>query len=62
LAEQLRTRFLNEVDKKRNARARATVDRLMTKYFDVLDVDASTERGYRSKYNIHIKPSSARRS
>ncbi|MGY4770320.1 hypothetical protein ACXC9Q_25675 (plasmid) [Kribbella sp. CWNU-51] len=56
LAEQLRTRFLNEVDEKRNPRTRATVDQLMTKYFDVLDVDASTKRGYRSKYNIHIKP------
>jgi integrase len=56
LAEQLRTRFLNEVDEKRNPRTRATVDQLMTKYFDVLDVDALTKRGYRSKYNIHIKP------
>jgi integrase len=56
LAEQFRTRFLNEVDEKRNPRTRATVDQLMVKYFDVLDVDASTKRGYRSKYNIHIKP------
>ena len=28
----------------------------MVKYFDVLDVDALTKRGYRSKHNIHIKP------
>jgi integrase len=56
LAEQARTRFLNEVDEKRNPKTRATVDQLMEKYLDVLDVDATTKRGYRSKYNIHIKP------
>jgi hypothetical protein len=56
LAEQARTKFLNEVDEKRNPKARATVDQRIAKSFDVLDVDTQTMRGYRSKYENHIKP------
>ncbi|SDT36357.1 GntR family transcriptional regulator [Jiangella sp. DSM 45060] len=55
-AEQARTRLLNQVDEKRNPKTRATVDQLMVKYLDVLDVDVQTMRGYRSKYQNHIKP------
>jgi hypothetical protein len=55
-AEQARTRLLNQVDEKRNPKTRATVDQLMAKYFAVVDVDTQTLRGYRSKYERHIKP------
>jgi integrase len=55
-AEQHRTRLLNLVDEKRNPRTRATVAQLMTKYFEVHDVDPSTLRGNKSKYENHIKP------
>jgi integrase/DNA-binding transcriptional regulator YhcF (GntR family) len=55
-AEKARTRLLNLVDEKRNPKTRATVDQLMEKYFNVLDVDIQTKRGYLSKYNSHIKP------
>jgi hypothetical protein len=55
-AEQARTRLLNQVDEKRNPKTRATVDQLIAKYFEVLDVDTQTMRGYRSKYKNHIKP------
>jgi integrase len=55
-AEQARTRLLNQVDEKRNPKTRATVDQLITKYFAVIDVDVQTRRGYRSKYETHIKP------
>jgi integrase len=55
-AEKARTRLLNQVDEKRNPKTRATVDQLMVKYFNVLDVDMLTKRNYRSKYNNHIKP------
>lgn len=55
-AEQARTRLLNQVDEKRNPKTRATIDQLIAKYFEVADVDAQTMRGYRSKYENHIKP------
>jgi integrase len=55
-AKKVRTRLLNLVDERRNPKTRATVDQLMKKYFDVLDVHVQTKRGYLSKYNIHIKP------
>jgi integrase len=56
LAEQARTRLLNQVDEKRNPKTSATVDQLIAKYFEVIDVDTQTMRGYKSKYEIHIKP------
>jgi hypothetical protein len=56
LAEKARTRLLNQVDEKRNPKTSATVDQLIAKYFDVVDVDTQTMRGYRSKYENHIKP------
>lgn len=56
LAEEARTRLLNQVDERRNPKTRATVDQLITKYFQVLDVDTQTMRGYKSKYENHIKP------
>jgi integrase len=55
-AEQARTRLLNQVDEKRNPKTRATVDQLIVKYFEVIEVDTQTMRGYRSKYENHIKP------
>jgi integrase len=55
-AEQARTRLLNEVDEKRNPKTRATIDQLMARYFEVADVDIQTMRGYKSKYENHIKP------
>jgi len=55
-AEKARTRLLSQVDEKRNPRTRATVAQLMTRYLSVLDADTQTVRGYRSKYETHIKP------
>jgi len=55
-AEKLRTRFLNQVDEGRNPKTRASVGQLIVKYFEVVDVDVQTLRGYRSKYKNHIKP------
>jgi hypothetical protein len=48
--------LLNQVDEKRNPKTSATVDQLIAKYFDVIDVDTQTMRGYKSKYENHIKP------
>ncbi len=56
LAEETRTRLLNQVDEKRNPRSRATVDQLIDKYLTVLNADPSTRRGYESKIRTHIRP------
>lgn len=56
LAEQARARLLNQVDEKRNPRTRATVNQLLDKWLAVVDVDASTKRGYVLKANKHIRP------
>ena len=44
------------VDEKRNPKTRATVSQLIERYFEVIDVDVQTMRGYRSKYDNHIAP------
>jgi integrase len=54
-AERVRTRRLSQVDEKRNPKTRATVAQLVTRYFSVLDADTQTVRGYRSKYETHIR-------
>lgn len=46
-AEKLKTRFLNQVDEGRNPKTRANVGQLIVKYFEVVDVDVLTLRGYR---------------
>ena len=47
--EKLVTRFLNQADEGRNPKTRANVGQLIAKYFEVVDVDVLTLRGYRSK-------------
>lgn len=56
LAEEARTRLLNQVDEKRNPRTRATFGQLIDRWLTVLDVDASTRRGYESKIGKHVRP------
>jgi len=55
-AERVRTRLLNQVDERRNPRTRATVNQLLDRYLDVLDVDPSTRTGYVRKIDKHIRP------
>ncbi|MFG3298861.1 hypothetical protein [Micromonospora chersina] len=45
-ADKARTRFLAQVDERRNPRTRATVDQLLDRWLEVLDVEASTRQGY----------------
>jgi integrase len=56
LAEQARTRLLNQIDEKRNPKTRATVAQLMEKYLPLADIEPLTRRSYESKYEVHIKP------
>ncbi|MEU1684773.1 tyrosine-type recombinase/integrase [Micromonospora sp. NPDC005707] len=55
-AEKARTRFLAQVDERRNPRTRATVDQLLDRWLEVLDVEASTRQGYVKKLNKHVRP------
>ncbi|WP_410789608.1 hypothetical protein [Kribbella sp. C-35] len=52
----MKTRFLNQVDEQRNPKTRATVNQLVTRYFEILDVATSTLNEYKSKYRVHAEP------
>jgi integrase len=55
-AEKVRTRLLHRVDEKRNPRTTATVNQLIHRWLEVVDVEASTRRGYERKIRKHIRP------
>lgn len=55
-AEKVRTRLFNQVDEKRNPRTRATVNQLIDRWLEVIDVEASTKQGYVRKIGKHISP------
>lgn len=55
-AEKVRTRLLNQLDERRAPRTKATVNQLMDRYLDVLDVEATTRRGYVGYIDKHIRP------
>jgi integrase len=56
MAEQVRTRLLNQVDEGRNPRTKATVNQLMDRYLELLDVDTNTRSGYEGYITNHIRP------
>lgn len=55
-AERVRTRLLNQVDEKRNPRTKATVNQLMDRYLEVLDVEPTTRGTYEGYVRNHIRP------
>lgn len=55
-AEKVRTRLLNQVDEKRYPRTTATVNQLIDRWLEVIDVEASTKQGYVRKIGKHIRP------
>ena len=56
LAEKARTRLLAEVDQQRAPRTKATIDQLMDRYLELLDVDTNTRRGYEGYIRNHMRP------
>ncbi len=56
LAEEARTRMLNEVDERRNPRTNATVDQLLDRYLKTLDVGRSTHGMYTKYLEKHVRP------
>ncbi|NLT54989.1 MAG: tyrosine-type recombinase/integrase [Actinomycetales bacterium] len=55
-AEKVRTRLLNQVDEQRNPRTKATVNQLMDRYLEVLDVEETTRDSYQGYIRNHIRP------
>jgi hypothetical protein len=55
-AEKVRTRLLNQVDERRNPRTRSTVNQLMDRYLEVLDIEDSTRRSYVGYIDRYIRP------
>jgi hypothetical protein len=49
-------KLLKQVDEQRNPRTGATVDELLDKWLDVVDVERKTRAGYVSKIDKHIRP------
>ncbi|MBW0111605.1 tyrosine-type recombinase/integrase [Pseudonocardia sp. KRD-182] len=55
-AEAARVRLLNQVDERRNPRTNATVDQLLDRYLEALDVGYSTQRMYTRYLELHVRP------
>ncbi len=55
-AEKVRTRLLHEVDERRNPKTRATVNQLLDRYLESLDVEATTRTRYEGIIRIHLRP------
>jgi len=54
-AERARARMLNQVDEGRNPRTKATVNQLMDRYLDLLEVEATTLKSYEGYIRNHIR-------
>ena len=55
-AEQVRARLLSQVDEGRNPRTKATVNQLMDRYLQLLDVEVTTRKSYEGYVRNHIRP------
>jgi integrase len=55
-AERVRTRLQNEVDERRNPTTRATLNQLLDRYLDVLDVEPNTRVRYEGIVTNYIRP------
>jgi integrase len=55
-AEATRVQFVHQVNERRNPRTKATVNHLMDRYLQVLDVDRTTRKSYEGYIRKHIRP------
>jgi integrase len=54
-AKKVLTRLLNQVDERRNPRTRATIDQLLHRYPELLDVEDTTHSTYEALIDKHIR-------
>lgn len=59
-AEKVQTRLLNQVDERRAPKTEATVNYLLDKWLEVIDVERTTRTGYIGKIEKHIRPTIGR--
>jgi integrase len=59
-AEKVQTKLLNQVDERRSPMTEATVNELLDRWLDVIDVERKTRVGYVGKIEKHIRPSIGR--
>src|SRR3954447_9190022 len=59
-AERVRTRLLHEVDEQRNPKTRATVDQLLDRYLETLDVEPTTRTRYDGIIRNYLRPALGR--
>src|SRR6188508_1214088 len=55
-AEKVRTRMLAQVDESRNPRTRATVNQLLDRHLELLNVEPTTLDSYDTFIRNHIRP------
>lgn len=55
-AEKVRARLLHEVDERRNPKTRATVNQLLDRYLESLDVEPTTRTRYEGTIRVHLRP------
>ena len=55
-AKKVRTRLIGQIDEQRNPRTRATVNQLMDRYLDVVDVGVTTRGRYEGVIRLHVCP------
>lgn len=59
-AERVLTRLLNQVDERRSPRTEVTVNELLDRWLEVIDVERTTRTGYVGKIEKHIRPTIGR--
>ena len=59
-ALRVQTRLLNQVDERRSPRTEATVNELLDRWLDVIDVERKTRVNYIGKIEKHIRPTLGR--
>jgi integrase len=55
-ADRVRTRLQSQVDERRNPTTRATVNQLLDRYLEVLDVEPTTRARHEGIIRVHIRP------
>jgi integrase len=55
-AEKVRTRLLAQVDERRNARTKATLNQLFDRWLEVAELEPTTRSGYVRKLDKHVRP------
>ncbi|GAA4547271.1 tyrosine-type recombinase/integrase [Pseudonocardia xishanensis] len=55
-AEKVQRRLATQVDEQRNPRTKATVDQLLDRYLELLEVEDTTRDRYEQVIRVHIRP------